>query len=173
MHFLTGTIIDTLASISTTELIVWSILIGSIVGTLSICYNKIIIGAFVRDLLKSDAKTKDTAMTLTQLGYNKNAFVKHELKRGAVLRKLVWEADDNIQHAADGTTYSARNKKMNIQTARFYIDESNYYKADVRYNAKGTDIFTLIIAIILFVIAAFALIKFIPYITSQFANIFN
>ncbi len=173
MHIITAFLFDGLASVSTVELVVWSILIGVIIGTLSICYKKIIIGSFVRDLLKAEANSRDNAKTLLELGYSKNFFVKHELKRGAELRKLVWETDDEIQQAADGTYYSARKKEMILQTARFYISDENKYKADLRYNAKGTDIFTLIIAVLLFTLAAFALIKFIPYISSQFTSLFS
>lgn len=156
--------LDFFSRLSTSELVVWSVFIGIMIGACSIYYNKRIIGAFVRDLISRGACDRDTALSLEELGYAKNRFVRHALRDGSVLRKMVWEADDNFTSDAAGVCFSARTKKMDLNTAHFFIDESNRIKADMRYSAKGSDFITLVIAVVVFFVASYALLLFIPYI---------
>ncbi|MGM9680225.1 MAG: hypothetical protein ACI3XR_01825 [Eubacteriales bacterium] len=165
------TFLDMLSRADTLQIVIWSVFIGIVIGACSLYYNKRVIGAFVRDLLQSGASDPGSARTLEALGYGKNFFVKHALRDGSVLRKLVWEADDNVTTDASGYTFSARTKKMDINTARFYVDESNRVKADLRYSTKGTDIITLLVGVIIFAVVAYALLLFIPYITDLFSSV--
>ena len=163
--------LDYLSSLTTSELVVWSIFIGIVIGACSIYYNKRIIGSFVRDLIAAGACDKESAKTVAELGYAKNRFVRHALRDGSVLRKMVWEVDDNYTSDENGNRFSARTKKTDINTAHYYIDEENRIKADMRYSAKGTDFITLVIAVVVFFVAAYALLMFIPYIGELFGSI--
>lgn len=163
--------LDFFAALSTTEMVVWSIFLGILIGACSIFYNKRLVGAFVRSLIANSASDPDSAKTLEELGFEKNIFVRHALRDGSVLRKMVWEANDNYTADASGFRFSARTQKMDINTARFYIDEENRVKADLRYSAKGTDVITLVIAVVVFFVTAYALLLFIPYITDLFGSI--
>ncbi|MGM9636607.1 MAG: hypothetical protein ACI3YK_01330 [Eubacteriales bacterium] len=163
--------LDMLSRADSLQIVIWSVFIGIVIGACSLYYNKRVIGSFVRALLRSGASGPDSARTLEELGYGKNIFVKHALRDGSVLRKMVWEADDNFTTDASGYTFSARTKRMDINTAHFYVDESNRIKVDLRYSAKGTDIITLLVGVIIFVVVAYALLLFIPYITDLFASV--
>lgn len=163
--------LDMLSRADTLQIVIWSVFIGIVVGACSLYYNKRVIGSFVRDLLQSGATGPDSARTLEELGYGKSFFIKHALRDGSVLRKMVWEADDNFTTDPSGYTFSARSRKMDINTARFYVDESNRIKVDLRYSAKGTDIITLLIGVIIFAVVAYALLMFIPYITDLFVSV--
>lgn len=163
--------LDFFSTLSSTELIVWSIFLGILIGACSIFYNKRLVGAFVRALISSSATDRGSAKSLADLGFEKNIFVRHALRDGSVLRKMVWEADDNYTVDASGIRFSARTAKMDINTARFYIDEENRIKADMRYSAKGTDVITLVMTVVVFFVVAYALLLFIPYITELFGSI--
>lgn len=162
--------IDMLSRASSLQIIIWSFFIGILIGAVSLFYQKRVIGAFVRDLLANGAANPDNARSLEELGYGKNRFVRHALRSGSVLRKLIWEAQDNYTTDQNGVTYSARTKRMDINTARFYIDESNRIRADLRYSAKGSDVLTLLIGVVVFAVAAYALLLFIPYIVDLFKS---
>lgn len=165
--------LDMLSRASSLEIIIWSFFIGTLIGAVALYYQKRVIGSFVRALLADGASDPASARTLEELGYSKNRFVRHALRGGSVLRKMVWEAQDNFTTDAQGNTYSARTRKMDINTARFYIDESNRVKADLRYSNKGSDFLTLLIGVVVFAVAAYALLLFIPYIISSIGNIFG
>ena len=162
---------DALSRASSLEIIIWSFFIGILIGAVSLYYQKRVIGAFVRALLADGAAAPDNARTLEELGFGKNRFVRHALRNGSVLRKMIWEAQDNIVTDEQGRTYSARASRMDINTARFYIDESNRIKADLRYSAKGSDVLTLLIGVVVFAVAAYAMLLFIPYVIGLIQSI--
>lgn len=160
--------LDMLSKADSLQIIIWSSFIGTVIGAFALYYQKRVIGAFVRDLLANGAATPGDARTLEELGYGKNRFVRHALRSGSVLRKMIWEAEDNYTTDERGVRYSARTKRMDINTARFYIDESNRIRADLRYSAKGSDFLTLLIGVVVFAVVAYALLLFIPYIVDLF-----
>ncbi len=162
--------LDVFSRADTLQIVIWSFFIGIMIGALSLFYQKQVIGSFVRALLADGAADPGNAKTLEELGYAKNRFVRYALRNGSVLRKMVWEAEDNYTTDESGFRYSARTKKMDINTARFYIDDSNRVRADLRYNAQGSDILVLLISVVIFAVAAYALLIFIPYIVDLFKN---
>lgn len=164
-------LLDLFSRANSTQIVVWAMFIGIVIGACSLYYNKRVIGSFVRALLQNGAADPSNARTLDELGFGNNYFVKNALRGGSVLRKMVWEADDNFTTDEKGNIFSARTKKMDINTARFYIDESNRVKADLRYSTTGTDIITLLIGVVVFVVVAYALLLFIPYIIKLLGNI--
>ena len=158
------TFLDLLSRASTVQIVIVSFFIGIMIGALALYYQKRVIGSFVRALLNDGAADPENARTLEELGFSKNRFVRHALRNGSVLRKMVWEAQDNYTTDENGFTFSARTKQMDINTARFYIDESNRIRADLRYNGSGNDILTILIGVVIFAVAAYALLLFVPYI---------
>lgn len=164
---------DLLSKATSLQIIVTSLLIGASIAALSLFYTKWMIGGFVRNLLSSGAGSPDTAHSLEELGYAKNRFVRYALRDGSVLRKMVWEIGDNYTTDASGFTYSARTRKMDINTARFYIDESNRIRAELRYNANGSDVITLLVGLLLFAVAAAVILILAPLLTETVGSIFN
>lgn len=162
--------LDIFSRADSLQIIIWSFFIGIMIGAVSLFYQKRVIGAFVRALLADGAANPGNARTLEELGYGKNRFVRHALRGGSVLRKMVWEAEDNYTTDENGVRYSARTKKMDINTARFYIDDSNRVRADLRYSAQGSDVLVLLIGVVVFAVAAYALLLFIPYIVDLFKD---
>ncbi len=161
---------DAISRANSLQIIIWAFFIGILIGAASLYYQKRVIGSFVRALLDDGAADPDNARTLEELGFAKNRFVRHALRGGSVLRKMVWEAKDNFTTDAQGCVYSARTTKMDINTARFYIDESNRIRADLRYSAKGSDVLTLLIGVVVFAVLAYAMLLFVPYVVDLFRS---
>jgi hypothetical protein len=162
---------DFLSQASVAELVVWSLFIGVMIGSVGMLYTKQLIGKFVRALLKSAANDPSNALSLEQLGFSKNYFVRHALRDGSVLRKMIWEVGDELSSDESGHVFATRTKKTDLNMARFYIDESNRYRADLRYSAKGTDLLVLLIAAVVFCVTAFAfLYLLIPYVLEPLIN---
>lgn len=159
---------DWLRNISTLELTVWSIAVGAILAIFSTYYNRTILGGFVRTLINNGALSVDTAITLDEVGYQKNAFIKRALVKKATFRKIVFEVDDEIVIASEGHSFSARTKPIDLSTARFYIAEENRIMAELRYDNKGADIFGVITAIIIILVLAYVITLVFPYLVAAF-----
>ncbi len=159
---------DWLRNISTIDLVVWSIAIGSVLAIICTYYNRTILGGFVRTLINSGALSVESAMTLVEAGYQKNTFVKRALVKRDTFRKIVFEVDDEIIIASEGHSFSARTKPIDLNTARFYIAQENRIMAELRYDNKGADIFGVISSSIMVLALAYVVTLVLPYILGLF-----
>jgi hypothetical protein len=75
-----------------------------------------------------------------------------------------------MQKREDGVTFSARSSRLNVETAKFYIPEENRIRAELRYSSKGTDIFSIIIAVILFMAVAYGALLLLPMISDLISS---
>ncbi len=119
------------------DLVLWSMFIGIVIGALAIFYNKKIGGAVVRKLFDEKSTDPSTAMTLTQMGLQKNFLIRFALRRGSGLRKVVLSVEEDA--------------KVTDETA-FYLPEEKYPRAALQYDNNGTSIFTVFLAVILFAV---------------------
>ncbi len=152
----------------TVELIIWCIAVGAVWAIWCAYYNRTILGGFVRVLINSGALTPDSAMTLAEAGYQKNVFVKRALFGANMFRKMVFEVDDEIITGAEGHSFSARTKPLDLSTARFYVAQENRIMAEMRYNNKGADIFGSIVSSILILVLAYVVTILLPIILDLF-----
>lgn len=144
------------------EMVIWCMFIGLMLAAISMFYQKKVIGSFVRALLSANASDQTTAKTLMDLGFARSYPVRSALRKGGALRKLVWETDDNFLENENGIKYSARQTPMDVNTARFYISEENRIRAELRYSAKGSDVFMLIITALVFLMIAYLAVTYLP-----------
>ena len=159
---------DLLRNISALELTVWSIAIGSVCAILFTYYNRTILGGFVRTLISKEALSIDSAITLAEAGYQKNAFIRRALMKRDTFRKIVFEVDDEIMIASEGHSFSARTKPINLNTARFYVAQENKIMAELRYDNKGADIFGIITSIIVVLALAYVVTLAVPHLVGAF-----
>lgn len=160
-----------MAQINTTqsmELVIWCMYVGLMLASVFMYYQKKVIGAFVRALLKEQAHDKQSAKTLVDLGFSKNGAVRSALRGSGALRKLVWETEDNYVENESGVMISAREKPLDVNTGRFYIPEDKRIRAELRYSDKGTDIFMLIITALVFLMIAYLAVNYLPNLLEWF-----
>ncbi len=159
---------DWLRNMSALELTVWSIAVGAVLAVLFTYYNRTILGGFVRTLINKEALSIDSAITLAQAGYQKNAFVKRALLKRDTFRKIVFEVDDEIVIASEGHSFSARTKPINLNTARFYVAQENRTMAELRYDNQGANIFGVITSVIVIFALAYVVTLIFPYLVGAF-----
>lgn len=161
----------------TVELLVWALFGGFVFAALLAVYNKRLIGGLVKRIIAENATSPEKALTVTELGYGTDWFIKNALRKDAALLRFVARVDappakahDNgeeisseVKSEAEAEVKSeAENKLIDFETARFYIPEELKYRAEVRYAGKGTDFVAFGICIVIFAVAAFAAIFLIP-----------
>ena len=120
--------------IMTVPMIVWTVYIGIVIGTFMSYYNKAILGKAIRALLEKEAFGEENAFTAEELGFSKNYLIMNSIRRGALGRFV---------HVVEG------------EEKRYYLIEDERHRAELRYSNKGTDLYILIIALIIFLLVAF------------------
>ena len=79
------------------------LILGMILASAVMCYTKAVQGKFVRELLRRESFSPDTAVTLRDCGFFCNPSVRRELEKGGALSKITRRADVGVleQTAAD------------------------------------------------------------------------
>lgn len=76
-------------TVTTLLMIVGGICLGVLVASFVIVFERRVVGKFIRALLLRGAKDAESALSLSDLGLEKNGFIKSELSRAGVSRKLI------------------------------------------------------------------------------------
>ena len=74
---------------TTLLMIVGGICLGVLLASFIVVFERRVVGRFIRTLLSKGAKDAQTALTLSDLGLEKNGFIKRELSRASVSRKMI------------------------------------------------------------------------------------
>lgn len=139
---------------SSLTMIVSSFFIGIIIASIAMLYKQHFLGGIVRNIIKKNALSEDSALTMEELGYNpKNIFYKFALRNNSTFEKTVHRTKE--------------------QPTRYYIPEEIKDREEIRYRKKGNDIFAIILAIILFAAVAFISLTIIPWFKDALSNIFS
>lgn len=130
------------------------ILICCYVGILAACalaiYDKRVMGNFIRALIKRGATSPETALTLRELGFDKKSTVIRALRGNGMFKDTVYEAGDTVEFDRENHALPVFRERFDVATARFYIPAPLKYRAEVRFEKKGTHIMMWVLAAILF-----------------------
>ncbi len=135
------------------ELFVWCVYAGIMIAGIMAVYNKRFLGNFVRKLIEEEAYTPYNAMTLEELGFEKNSILKYEIKRGVVFKSIVYEKDDEVV-ITDGSAAPVFHKELDFEKARFYIPYELRHRAGLKFDKKGTHVMLLVFSAIFFLALA-------------------
>ena len=140
------------------RMIIFGIFAGVLLASLYAIYVKNVIGAFVRKLLAVGCLAEEKAMTLEELGFNKNVFVKQAL-RGSLLASTVIHVKPEPKEGEEGT-----------EAEKYYIKEERKYAAEMRFNARGSGWPTFFFVLLCSVIAIFIIFAALPHVIDFLDN---
>lgn len=144
------------AASSTAQTIILAVAVGFIVAAFLAVYTRTVLGNFVRALIKSEAKDAQSAKDLSSLGFFRSTAIRRELSRGVTLRKVVKCVEEEELLAQEQTESGegesdanaipvyAKNASAEVRfkpdftTARYYIPEDLRYRAELRFEKKGS-----------------------------------
>lgn len=149
------------------QTIVLGIFAGIIIASLFVAYDKKRLGGFVRKVIYEECLSPDRAKTLYELGYMKDHGVRGSLKRGTVLSKVV-KCVEREAHERDVAEMRAKYIEKNgsdkgfveprfeldFNTAHFYIPDDEHYRAEIRFEKKGTGWRSMLLVTVVSVICA-------------------
>ena len=142
-----------MAEMVSMEIALQGLFLGVIAAVLVVAYNKIVLGRFVKALIKAEAVHPNFAKSIEQLHVRRTFLLAFALRAKGTLRKFVLEPDDE-----DRKGY-------------FYIPEDRLYRAGRIYGGKDVD-FLMVAAIIIVLFIFFALVLlYMPLLMDQISSI--
>ena len=177
------------------NIIIWGMYAGVLVACLVGIYCKKYEGEAVRRLLKREAHTEESALTLSELGLAPTALRMHALRSG-VARKYIRAAGEAeaveaaaVESPAEGADAEALdaaketeaesapllavNLPSDLKSARLYIPRELADKAYFRYEEKGTGMGVFFAVAVAFLVLAVLLTVFIPELTQMLDNLIS
>lgn len=170
------------ADASFLQYMIWGICIGAVLASLLSLYQQNVPGKLVRALLRAEAHTKETAKTLEELGLAGKPLIARELRKGTALKKFVQSAENeegkgNDSQSAENTVEGTENAPTDATDGtkaaptRYYIPANLKYRANTRYEKKGSSVLSLALTALLSVTMAVLLFKLIPLVLSMIDSI--
>ena len=153
---------------ATAQTIIIGIAIGIVIATGVTAFTRNKLGGFVHKLIKQECHSPESAQTLLELGYFRSETIRRELTRGINLRTVVRckeeedfliseyestkpqsaecaeEQTEDSQDPVAAQDASAVQKgrksgyKIDFQKDRFYIPQDLKYRAEIRFERKGS-----------------------------------
>ena len=142
--------------------LIWGIIIASVATV----FCRRVVGEFVRTLCKKEALSPEGAVTLMETGLFRSTIIRRELCRSAFLRKVVFcrEEQEFLSEKGKDATY-----KIDFTKDHFYIPEDLKYRAETRFNQKGSTWIYVLVTVVLVPLVVGLLCRFMPDIL-QFAD---
>lgn len=135
--------------------LVWGIIIAAIITV----FGRRTVSTFVKTLIQKEALSPDAGVTLFEAGAFRSTILRHDLCRGAFLRKVVFcrEEQAYLNEKGKDATY-----KIDFTKDHFYIPEDLKYRAEVRFNSKGSGWLSVVLTVILVPVFVGLLCRFMP-----------
>ena len=155
----------------TPELIIWALLIGFCIALAMALFSKRYMGKFVHTLLSQKIDAPEKAKTLEELGYKNNPFVRMALVGKSAYSGLIFEKSEEVIYKGDSVLPAVR-RKVDFDSARFYIPKLLFPRAQIRYEKKGTHVMALVVGVIAFFALAMLALYYMPQIKEWVKDIF-
>lgn len=132
--------------------VILGLVIGAILSSIATYYTRSVQGKFVRELLKRECLSPESAITLSECGFFCNPSIRRELKNGGALSKVtkLAQSPENVDEPID------------FLTARYYIPEETKYRAEFRFEKKGAGLFHVILITVVAIAAGIGLFRVLP-----------
>ncbi len=141
---------------------------GIIIAAIATVYCRRIVGEFVRTLIKKEALSPEAGITLLDSGLFRSTIVRRELCRGALLRKVVFCREEQafLDEKGKDATY-----KIDFTKDHFYIPEDLKYRAEIRFDKKGSGWLSVVLTVVLVPVIVGLICRFLPNILQLIDNL--
>ena len=164
------------------QMIILAMMLGLIVSSVLVALTKARCGRFVKKLLSEGCLSPEKSKTLAELEEFRNSSVRRAFFRGSALCKCVYclrgaespcvekstEASAEPQQVSDESEKSAPIPEMSVlratdrvdgerldyTVARFYIPEDLKYRAELRFESRGSGWITVLLTVVLSIVGA-------------------
>lgn len=163
-------------SMITIPMIVIAIAAAIIISSVAAIFNKTVFGNFVRCVIKNEALSPESAKTLEELGYDEKLIIRRGVRKGINLRSVIRCVEEEqynerarlAREEYDKNPDPHKPKFIDVPYSvdpdndHFYIPEENKYKADMKFDKRGTSWGMFWIVVLLTVIFSVVLLACLP-----------
>jgi hypothetical protein len=163
-------------SMITIPMIVIAIAAAIIISSISAIINKTVLGGFVRAVIKDEALSPESAKTLEELGYDEKLVIRRSVRKSINLRSVIRCVEEEQYNERTRLAREEYDKnpdphkpkfvdapyQIDPDNDHFYIPEENKYKADMKFDKRGTSWGMFWVIIIITVIFSIALLVSLP-----------
>ena len=162
------------------RLTVLGIFLGAIIACVIMAYNKQVLGGAVRRMIGREALCADKALTLAELGYNKNVIMRNAFCSSSTMRRFVKcvgeqefieeqnglreEYEKRVAAGEDLPKFKEIEYVIDPDTDKFYIPEDLRIRAEIRFEKKGSGWVSTLITILLMCVVFFIVLLILPMI---------
>lgn len=184
----------------TVRTIIIALTVGMIAAAIMTAYTRLGLGGFVRALLSQKCDSPATAKTLMELGYFRSSMIRRALLKDSALKLVVRRAEGSMatadtdkeaekaeheeaqeaapenetdvpKEAKKAIRFAKKPPVIDFLTARFYIPEDLRYRAEIRFEKKGSGWGIVALVAVLTVVVAILLCRFLPSLFTLADNI--
>ena len=163
-------------SMITIPMIVIAIAVAIILSSVAAILNKTVFGDFVRAVIACEALSKESAKTLEELGYDEKLIIRRNVVKGTNLRGVIRCVEEEEYNERARIAREEYDKdpdphkpkfvdvpyKVDPDNDHFYIPEENKYKADMRFDKRGTSWGMFAVVTVITVIFSIVLLAYMP-----------
>lgn len=142
------------------DLILVCIYVGIVAACALMLYDRRKLGDFIRALIGAGALDAQSAKTLPELGYEKSGAVRRALRGRGIFAGLVYEASETPVYDREDHAQPIYREGFDPETARFYLPQPLRYRAEVRFEKKGSHVMALVVGAIAFAVVIFLIMLF-------------
>lgn len=171
----------------TLRIIIWGAVGGIAIGAVSSLIGRRVPGTFIRSLRRAGADCPEKAVSLSEVGMEKNLILRRALRDGKSLRKYVSlanEADFLVKKPIDNGFLRVLRKifslpegdavrEIDFDRAKFYMTDDARYTAEVRYDGKGADLLGVFLSVILLAAIGLLLQWILPELIGMVEGVFE
>lgn len=123
-------------------MLVWALYFGIAIGVLAMYYNKVYLGSAIRAILEKGAIEEENAKTAEELGFANKKLILYAIEKGILSKYIRPYEKEGVMH--------------------YYISEEHRIRVELRYSAKGTDLYVVIVSLVIFLLLAFVAARYLP-----------
>lgn len=142
-------------------IIVVGVAVGLLFGIISSVICKSVSGKVVKSLRRLSASDEGSAVTVHDMGLDKNLFLRFVLKPNSALYKAI---------SCVPCFTSAKETRIDYEKSRFFLPEEKRISAETRFAPEPHPIMTIVLACVLVTAAAFFAIFVIPELLTMLDN---
>ncbi len=146
-------------SVTTLNIIVWSLFIGFLIAIAVSVYHKLVLGSLISALVRGEAFTEDTARSAAELGC-KGPLVRFALRKNSTFRRVVRMKGDTDATRCD----------TSFDEAKFYLPEENIRRAENLYGKSGLTLGNVLLSVAAFFVLAIVAFIVIPDLLQMLSN---
>jgi hypothetical protein len=143
----------------------------------------------VRRMLDRKIDSKEKALTISELGYKKNFFVRTLFRDSSSLHRVVKCVEEEEFYAEQNAARLEYEKKreegvslpkfrdeiyrIDVENDRFYIPEELEIAAATKFRKKGSTWLSMLVSVLVLTVAFIALLLFLPWFLGELDNAFG